>query len=125
MLAIAFLGGWLVTKKGDGAAVIPLLGLLALGAQRLLPALQTIYSSWVYLKGNSSAIQVVLKLLDAPLSPQFSNISNLRLRDNIVLSRLSFRYGIDQPNVLKGLDLEIRRGERIGLIGTPAAVKAP
>lgn len=39
MVAIAILGGILVVQRGSGSAVIPLLGSLALGAQRLLPAL--------------------------------------------------------------------------------------
>ena len=35
--------GLLVLQQGAGGAVIPLLGALALGAQRLLPALQQVY----------------------------------------------------------------------------------
>ena len=31
---------------------------------------------------------------------------------------MQFLYAQDQPLVLKGIDLEIRRGERIGLIGS-------
>ena len=46
MVAIALLGCLLVLQRGSGMAVIPLLGVLALGAQRLLPALQQIYSGW-------------------------------------------------------------------------------
>ena len=53
MVAIALLGGLLVFQRGSGVAVIPLLGSLALGAQRLLPALQQIYSGWASLKGNN------------------------------------------------------------------------
>ena len=29
-----------------------------------------------------------------------------------------FRYGLEQPDVLKGLDLEISCGERIGIVGS-------
>ena len=69
MVAIA-LGAWtLVVQRGDGAAVIPLLGTLALGAQRLLPALQQIYSGWAALKGSSAAMQAVLAMLNQPLPP--------------------------------------------------------
>ena len=34
----------MVFKRGGGVDVIPLLGLMAMGAQRLLPALQQIYT---------------------------------------------------------------------------------
>ena len=51
MVAIALLGGMLVIQQGSGTAVITLLGAMALGAQRLLPALQQIYGGWASLKG--------------------------------------------------------------------------
>ena len=50
VLCISLLGGLLVLQRGAGADVIPLLGALALGAQRLLPALQQAYNSWATLK---------------------------------------------------------------------------
>ena len=39
--------------------------------------------------------------------------------------RVSFRYEPESPEVLSGLNLEIRRGERIGLVETPAVGRAP
>ena len=44
LVAISLLGGLLVSQHGGGSFLIPLLGAMALGAQRLLPALQQIYS---------------------------------------------------------------------------------
>ena len=49
IVAIAILGCALVFQRGDGTKVLPLLGALALGAQRLLPALQQIYSGYASL----------------------------------------------------------------------------
>ena len=66
MVAIALLGAILVEQRGTGAVVIPLLGTLALGAQRILPALQLMYSAWATLKGYSSSIQAVLVMLNQP-----------------------------------------------------------
>ena len=37
---------------------------------------------------------------------------------------MHFRYGHEQPEVLNNLDFEIRRGERIGLIGTTGSGKS-
>lgn len=37
---------------------------------------------------------------------------------------MQFRYGLEQPEVLRGLELEIRRGERIGLIGSTGSGKS-
>ena len=124
MVAIALLGGLLVWQRGSGAAVIPLLGALALGAQRLLPALQQIYSGWASLRGYNAAIQAVLAMLNQPLPPEVSVAEPLPLREGIRLVGVHFRYGPEQPEVLRGLELEIRRGERIGLIGSTGSGKS-
>lgn len=124
MVVIAILGGLLVLQRGSGAAVIPLLGSLALGAQRLLPALQQIYNSWAVLKGSNSDMQAVLQMLNQPLPPVVGVAEPLVLRESIRLDGVHFRYGAEQPEVLHGLDLEIRRGERIGLIGRTGSGKS-
>ena len=124
MVAIALLGGLLVLQRGSGASVISLLGVLALGAQRLLPALQQIYSGWASLKGYNAAIHAVLAMLNQPLPPLVKASKPFLFRDGIRLEGVHFRYQSEQPEVLRGLDLEIRRGERIGLIGSTGSGKS-
>jgi ABC-type multidrug transport system fused ATPase/permease subunit len=124
MVAIALLGGLLVLQQGTGGAVIPLLGALALGAQRLLPALQQVYGGWSSLKGFNADLAGVLAMLNQPLPPQVQVAEPLPLREGIRLEGVRFRYGPEQPEVLRGLDLEIRRGERIGLIGSTGTGKS-
>ncbi|QNI57163.1 ABC transporter type 1/ ATPase component [Synechococcus sp. BIOS-U3-1] len=124
MVAIALLGGVLVLQRGSGAEVIPLLGALALGAQRLLPALQQIYSSWVSLKSNNAAIQGVLTMLNQPLPLMESSAELLPLCEKITLEKVHFRYELKQQEVLQGLHLEIYRGERIGIIGSTGSGKS-
>lgn len=124
MVAIALLGGLLVLQQGAGGAVIPLLGALALGAQRLLPALQQVYGGWSSLKGFNADLAGVLAMLNQPLPPQVGAAEPLPLRYGIRLDGVHFRYGPEQPEVLRGLELEIRRGERIGLIGSTGSGKS-
>ena len=123
MVAIAFFGGLLMWQRGS-SAVVPLLGSLALGAQRLLPALQQMYVSWATLQGHSTAIQAVLAMLNQPLPPVLSIAEPLPQLDDICLEGVHFRYGLEQPEVLRGLELKIRRGERIGLIGSTGSGKS-
>lgn len=124
MVAISLLGCLLVVQRGSGASVIPLLGALALGAQRLLPALQQIYSSWASLKGSHTAMQDVLSILNQDLPPQVGAVEPLPLNKCIHFEAVHFRYGPEQPDILQGLDLEIKRGERIGLIGRTGSGKS-
>ena len=124
LVAIALLGSLLVLQKGSGSAVIPLLGALALGAQRLLPALQQVYGSWSSLKGFNADLAGVLAMLNQPLPTQVSVAEPLHLRHSIHFEGVYFRYGAEQPEVLSGLDLQIRRGERVGLIGSTGSGKS-
>jgi len=124
LVAIALLGWLLVLQQGSGGPVIPLLGALALGAQRLLPALQQVYGAWSTVKGLNADLVGVLAMLNQPLPTQLSVAEPLPLRESIRLEGVSFRYGPEHPDVLQGLDLEIRRGERIGLIGSTGSGKS-
>ena len=90
MIGIILLGGFLVLERGSGAAVIPLLGALALGAQRLLPALQQVYSSWCALTSFNAAMESVLALLNQPLPKVMSMAEPLLLRDGIKLQGFIF-----------------------------------
>jgi len=124
MVGIALLGGILVFQNGSSNGTIPLLGSLALGAQRLLPALQQIYSGWSVVKGCDSALNSVLELLNQPLPAQFNASKPLQLSKSICLEQVYFSYGLEKTQVLSGVDLEIRRGERIGLIGSTGSGKS-
>ena len=124
MVVIAMLGGLLVLQQGAGGSVIPLLGALALGAQRLLPALQQVYANLSILRGFNADLAGVLAMLNQPLPPQVSVAEPLPLRQGIRLAGVHFRYGPEQPEVLRGIDIEIRRGERIGLIGSTGSGKS-
>lgn len=124
LVAIALFGGLLVLQRGSGAAVIPLLGALALGAQRLLPALQQAYAGWATLKGYNAALAAVLAMLDQPMPAMATATAPLALRQGLRLEAVGFRYGPELPEVLKEVTLEIRPGERIGLIGTTGSGKS-
>jgi len=124
MVSISLLGGLLVSQRGSGLVVIPTLGALALGAQRLLPALQQIYMAWASLKSANAGIEGLLAMLSQPLPPQVGVAEPLQLRVSVQLAGVHFRYGPNQPEVLQGLDFEIRCGERIGLIGSTGSGKS-
>ena len=124
MVAIALLGGTLVVQRGSGATVIPLLGALALGAQRMLPALQQVYASWAALKSYNASMKGVLEILELPVPLSVIGIEPLHPRKEILMQGVHFRYGRDQQDVLRGLDLKICIGERIGLIGSTGSGKS-
>ena len=124
LVAIASLGGLLVLQRGSSTTVIPLMGALALGAQRLLPAIQQIYSGWANLNSCSASLAAMVEMLEQPLSEPVAVVEPLLLQHTVCLQSLHFRYSSDLPEVLQGVNLEFKRGERIGLIGSTGSGKS-
>ena len=125
MALLAFVGYWLVVQGGVAKA-LPLIGLLAMGAQRLLPMTQKVYEGWAQTRNAKQSLVNVLALVAQPL-PSDSMLpppEPLSFGQSIVLQSINFRYGAELPDVIHDLDLEIRRGERIGLIGSTGSGKS-
>ncbi len=126
MVLIAALA-YVLSQQPEGISkAIPILGALAVGAQRLLPVLQQAYASWTSIRGNQSILRDVLELLDQPL-PDYAvqpNAIPLPFKQNITLKRLGFRYNPQTPKVLNQIDLVIPKGSRVGFIGTTGSGKS-
>ncbi len=126
MLLIAGLA-YVLAQQPDGIAkAIPVLGTLALGAQRLLPVLQQAYGAWAGIRSGQASLQDTLGLLDQPLPDHAKEhpVEPLPFRKDIRLSQLSFRYDEQDPWVLEALNLTIAKGARVGFIGTTGSGKS-
>ncbi|AEF99586.1 ABC transporter ATP-binding protein [Methylomonas methanica] len=116
-----------LAREPDGISkAIPVLGALALGAQRLLPVLQQAYSSWSAIQSGQAALQDALDLLDQPL-PDYADrppAQPLPLERAICLKDLGFRYSAQTPYILMHINLTIPKGSRVGFIGTTGSGKS-
>lgn len=127
MVLIAGLAYWLSHGSGGIAAAIPVLGALAIGAQKLMPLMQQVYYGWATLSGNRAVLADVVKLLDRPIPPEYSKPMTgpaAQLRCGISVRQLSFRYREDSHDVLHAVNLEIPRGSRVGFIGKTGSGKS-
>lgn len=126
MLLIAALA-YALSQRSDGIArAIPVLGALALGAQRLLPVMQQAYAAWSSIQGNQASLHDTLGLLDQPL-PDYADqpaAKPLLFQQQISLKKLSFRYSPQTPWVLNNLDLCITKGSRVGFVGKTGSGKS-
>lgn len=66
-LLIAIVSFILTSGQNEKTAIIPILGSLALGAQRLLPALQQVYVGWATIKSSHQSIWEVIYILNEPI----------------------------------------------------------
>jgi ATP-binding cassette, subfamily B, bacterial PglK len=126
MTLIAGLAFVMVQHEGGMGSVIPTLGALALGAQRLLPALQQAYGAYSTIKGSNSSFKDVLVLLDQPLPGYAGQVlaKSPPFKEEIKLEGLYFRYTEESPWVLKNVNLSLKKGSRIGFIGVTGSGKS-
>jgi ABC-type multidrug transport system fused ATPase/permease subunit len=128
-LGMALIAGlaYALSLQSDGISrAIPVLGALALGAQRLLPVMQQLYAAWSSIQGDQISLQDTLELLGQPL-PDYADSPSpnpLPFHSDIRLNALSFRYGNNLPWVLRNLNLTIPKGGRVGFIGTTGSGKS-
>ena len=126
IVLIAILSYTLSQSVGGVAAALPVLGAIALGAQRLLPALQQVYASWASIAGNHASLADIIDLLDQPLPEEILQPSPapLLIQSSIRFDAVRFRYTSDGPWVLDGLNLTIPIGARVGFVGSTGSGKS-
>ena len=104
--------------------LIPLLGSMALVLQRLLPAFQLAYGSWVIITINTNSALDFLYLLDQKPYFQKKKTNNFLFKNKINLRNISFSYKNNSKKILESFNLEIFKGERIGIIGPSGGGKS-
>ncbi len=127
MVLIAALAAIISGGQGGFAKALPILGALALGAQRLLPLLQQVYVGWSNVAGHSSVLAQVLELLRLPVDeeePSLQAVASLPLRRSISVKDVSFRYLNRRAPAIDGVSFEIPAGQTVALIGKTGGGKS-
>lgn len=126
MVLIAALAFWLSGQEGGVISALPVLGGLALAAQRILPSLQQSYSAWATITGSYASLKDTISLIEQPLPREASDPmpEPLLLQRSLSMSSVSFRYTEDGPFILKDLNIEIPRGSRVGFVGKTGSGKS-
>ena len=105
--------------------ILSTLGGFAIGAQRLLPALQQIYANISKIKTFRASFEKVLDLLNQPVERNsIKNTSKLNFSKSIQLKNVSFTYGDDSKYILNSINIDIKKGECIGIKGQTGAGKS-
>tara|TARA_B100001093_G_scaffold163236_1_gene155607 strand:- start:3008 stop:4723 length:1716 start_codon:yes stop_codon:yes gene_type:complete len=111
-------------SQGKGIVELSgLIGVLAFGAQKLIPSFQAIYQNWSNITSNKFLVTEIVKILknDSNNSIQKNPIyfqKELKLKFN------SFSYSLEKDSVLNNINLKISKGEKIGILGPSGSGKS-
>jgi ABC-type multidrug transport system fused ATPase/permease subunit len=111
---------------GDFQAVLPTLALYAVAAARIIPAAQTLYRALNSLRVGAATLEVVLRQFRAtagaaPMEPVAGE--PIRLREQVTLEGVRFAFPASDRPVLDGLDMTVRAGTTVGIVGGTGAGK--
>ena len=127
MALLALYALYASSQPGGMLTAIPLIGTMAVGAQRLLPLVQQMYYGWSAIQGSQEALKDVERFCEtskqAPVLPAKTHPA-LPLTQNVVLNKVGFRYSGEDKTVLSGVDLTITKGTKLGIVGKTGGGKS-
>ena len=126
-IGLLFLGlsGYIIYSSiNNSGNIIALLGAFALGAQKLLPAMQSSYKSWSLLYFYNKPLDRVLDLIKLKAT-EYNNVikDKLLFQKQIKINNLSFNYEASNENISKNINLTINKGENLGIFGKTGSGK--
>ena len=109
---------------------LPFLGAFLLGIQKLLPIVQSFYSTWINHRTCQNGVLEIIRL-----TKEFKEYSNAYLKEEIdhllfnkfkkiQIRGLDFSYQNSEKLIFKDLNINIKRGEFIGIIGNSGEGKS-
>jgi ABC-type multidrug transport system fused ATPase/permease subunit len=125
ILVLALTMSALVILGHDISLILPFVAIFSLSIQRMLPNVQSVYSSWVSLRSYSESIldlQSILALPRHAIAPTGQN--PIIFEHGIEFENVSFRYSDESDFIIKNNSFTIMKGERVGIIGPTGSGKS-
>jgi ABC-type multidrug transport system fused ATPase/permease subunit len=125
MLLICTFSYVLSRTESNLLGAVPVLGALAMGAQRLLPAMQSVFGCYSTIVTNIYGFD---QLIDVLRSDQIlkapSDMVSCGVEGSVAFINVEYRYSLESSPVLRKVSFEIQQGERIGVIGATGSGKS-
>lgn len=118
---------WVLTAIGQGAQVLPVLGLFAAASMRALPTMTRITSNFATVRSGQAGLRILTETLDelstdAPHEEQ--RRGERRFVGDIRLQNVTFRYDDADTPTIDDLTLRIRADQTTAFVGSSGAGKS-
>lgn len=129
LIAVLLLGALFAILSIDDSiepgSIIPVVGLFAVAAFRLMPSANRILVSIQSLRYASPIINTVYRELNLKDSGESNNITNsIKFENEIWFKNVCFSYNAHNSKALKDIDIHISKGAFIGIIGKSGSGKS-
>jgi ABC-type multidrug transport system fused ATPase/permease subunit len=123
ILAAAVFASLAYGADGNGAEVLPLLGLVAYTGFRLIPAATRVVYHYDHVRHGRAAVERLARTAAdvRPFLSRPTSVATPAFRDRIELDTVSVSY--DTQTALRDVTLTIRKGECVGLVGPSGSGK--
>jgi ABC-type multidrug transport system fused ATPase/permease subunit len=110
---------------GDSGEAIVMVSLFAAAAYRLMPSLNRIINSMVYLRKNMAAMENlnIYQELSAESKSHVDEADRVTFNKSIELRNISFHFPGKTDYVLEDINLTVLKGEKIGIVGSSGSGK--
>tara|TARA_B100000768_G_C11279733_1_gene377871 strand:+ start:1022 stop:2815 length:1794 start_codon:yes stop_codon:yes gene_type:complete len=127
VILMALLGLYYASQPNGMSEGLPILGFLALASQKLIPNMQQIYRCYASIAGSKESLEDTLNILDQIYATNDEDLAYQEVISDfnkISLKNISYRYSKNGPLIFDRINLEIYKGEKIGIVGVTGGGKS-
>lgn len=133
LLSVVVVSVLLYLVEDNTYSIIPLISLLAVTAVRLIPSLNAITTSLTTLRFRKPSFELIvheIKKLKENKNSEIKekliveNKKTFNFKDELIIKDVHFKYLDANKAVLENLDLKIKKGSKVGIIGRSGAGKS-
>jgi ATP-binding cassette subfamily C protein len=112
----------------DSIKAVGILSIYLAASSRIVPAMLRLQQGFLSIQSSSSAagptLALISKLSRNEVNSKFDATSNEQFDPSVVIQNLSMRYRDDSPFILKSVNLKIKAGQVIGILGDSGSGKS-